>query len=254
MSMFRKWSKSSKSQAEPAPRFEAVLAPAQPFWAIGDVHGCHAQMRSILNYIDSADSVAPVIFVGDYVDRGEDSKNVLSDILELQKTADREVICLKGNHEEMVLRFLDDPGKTGPGWLRYGGLQTLASFSVRANASDPDQLAQTRDALVEAMGDEMITWLREMPSCWVSGNVAVTHAGANPNSPMSEQTTKSLHWGHPDFERIPRQDGMWVVHGHTIVDQPKIEAGRISIDTGAYATGHLTTAYVSAAGINFSTT
>ena len=108
-----------------------------------------------------------------------------------------------------------------------------------------------RDQLVAGMGDFMLQWLKGLPSIWRSGNVAVVHAGANPLVPKESQSSAVLHWGHPDFSKRRRNDGVWVMHGHTIVNEPQIENGRIGIDTGAYATGRLTLAYVDAGGVTF---
>mgnify|MGYP000327236838 CR=1 FL=1 len=233
------------------PKFDAAITPAVPFFAIGDVHGCLGKMQTLLQAISAKDAEAPIIFVGDYVDRGEQSAQVLAHVMEMD--ANPNVTCLIGNHEEMMLSFLDDPQKKGARWLRYGGLQTLASFGVRgiATGMKGEALDQAASGLREAMGDEMIAWLRALPTHWVSGNIAVVHAAADPGLPMSEQSAKTLRWGHPDFEDEVRTDGTWVLHGHTIVDQAHMTAGRIAIDTGAYATGRLTAAHVTAGDVTF---
>ena len=220
--------------------------PDQPLVVVGDVHG----RADLLHRLPETAAGVQVVFVGDYIDRGENS----ADVLRILQAAPQ-VICLMGNHEEMMLRFIDAPDKHGPRWLRYGGLQTLASFSVplgSETASDA-ALITARDALVEAMGDGLITWLRALPSSWQSGNVVVTHAGADPNKPIDLQDPSALRWGHPDFDRVRRTDGLWIAHGHTIVDAPVMDHGRINVDTGAYATGRLTMAHISAQGVNFET-
>lgn len=223
-----------------------VPAPDGPFRAIGDVHGC----ADLLDRALARPFRGQTICVGDYVDRGEHSAGVLR---LLQARPD--VICLSGNHEAMMLEFLDTPAEAGPRWLRNGGLQTLGSFGVAGvtERSDATTLRAARDTLADAMGADLITWLRHLPTRWQSGNVAVVHAGADPRIPLQEQAVSHLHWGHPEFARTPRADGIWVVHGHTIVDTPTATAGRIAIDTGAYATGCLTMARVSADGISFET-
>jgi len=231
--------------------FDAPIAPEVPFFAIGDVHGCASKLDRLLNKIDEIDPSIPKVLVGDYVDRGEESAKVLRRAFELSQTSN--AICLIGNHEEMLLNFLEHPQDNGPRWLRYGGLQTLASFGVggvsaSTTGSDLDEIAT---ALRDAMGHELITWLTNLPTHWVSGNIAVVHAGADPSLPISLQVAKTLRWGHPDFEKTVRDDGVWVVHGHTIVDQPSMTAGRIAIDTGAYASGKLTAAHIHASGVDF---
>jgi serine/threonine protein phosphatase 1 len=229
----------------PPPPFP-VVAPDQPFTAIGDIHGRVDLLRKALDQI----AHAPIICVGDYVDRGDHS----ADVLRLLITRP-DIHCLAGNHEAMMLAFIDDPAKAGPRWLRYGGLQTLASFGVYAatETSDAKTLEAASDALKDAMGPQLIQWMRHLPTRWHSGNVAVVHAGADPSVPLDLQSEKTLLWGHPDFTQKARDDGVWVVHGHTIVDQPCAQNGRIAIDTGAYATGRLTAAHVSTDGVRFQT-
>ncbi len=232
-------------------QFEAPIQPEAPFFAIGDIHGCAPKLQSLLKKLHAIDLNLPIIFVWDYVDRGEDNADVLRQVMALSKQAN--VTCLIGNHEEMMLNFLENPQRYASRWLRYGGLQTLASFGVRGvsagNKGEPLDAAAAN--LREAMGEEMIDWLRALPTHWVSGNVAVVHAAADPALPISEQLPKTLRWGHPDFEDTARTDDVWVLHGHTIVDQANATAGRIAIDTGAYATGRLTAAHVTNDNVTF---
>lgn len=234
--------------SEPAPQpFTAPLAPDASFCVVGDIHGSLRLLERLFEMIETeVGQTCPLVFVGDYVDRGEQSAQVLHLLYEMSRQDGREVICLIGNHEDMMLKFLDDPVSSGPRWLRYGGLQTLSSFGVGAisERSSPDHLLAARDALEQAMGDDMIDWLQNLPTTWKSGNVVVVHAGADPSVPIQEQSARVLKWGHPDFQRITRDDGNWIVHGHTIVDAVQANAGRLSIDTGAYATGRLSAVYV----------
>jgi serine/threonine protein phosphatase 1 len=134
--------------------------------------------------------------------------------------------------------------------LRYGGLQTIASYGVGLGSKK--DFSRVRDQLASAMGTDMIEWLRTLPKDWVSGNVAVVHAGADPLVPIAHQRSSHLLWGHPEFEIVPRNDGVWVLHGHTIVSDPYAVNGRIAVDTGAYATGRLTVAHVLADHVSFS--
>jgi serine/threonine protein phosphatase 1 len=213
-----------------------------PVGIIGDVHG-RADLLSAL--VGRLDGKARILLVGDYIDRGEESAQVLDYLI-----ARPEIECLMGNHEAMCLAFLDNPMKHGARWLRNGGLQTLASFGVPASP-DPDSFPGVRDALARSMGDERIDWLRALPLFRQVGNLVVTHAGADPARPFPEQEDRSLLWGHPDFGRTPREDGLWVAHGHVIVDDPFVRDGRIAVDTGAYATGRLTAALVSGDAVDF---
>jgi serine/threonine protein phosphatase 1 len=245
-----------RARGEPAAGFAPPpLAPTQSFAAIGDVHGRADLLDALLIRIGSELPEGPVICVGDYVDRGEDSAAVLRR-LQAENTSDRSpLICLAGNHEDMLLKFLDEPEKSGQMWLRNGGLQTLASFGVGGitPATTGAALVKARDALALRMGDDLIDWLRALPVTWTSGNVTVLHAGADPALPLSEQKRQTLLWGHKDFASRPRSDGQWIIHGHTIVPEPESTGGRIAIDTGAFATGRLTAAIVTPDSLRFVT-
>lgn len=230
-----------------------AIEPEQRFIAIGDVHGCCDLLSATLQQIEDVVPDVPIVFVGDYVDRGEQSAQTLRLLTGLSKRDPEKFICLRGNHEEMMLQFLDAPAEHGRRWMRHGGLQTLASFGVGGvhEGARGETLVAARDALIKALGEELIGWLHQLPRKWMSGNVAVVHAGADPNLPIDQQPDHALTWGHSDFLSVPRQDGIWVVHGHTIVSSPAVVQGRIEIDTGAYATGRLTAVGIEHDSIDF---
>jgi len=207
---------------------------------IGDVHGRADLLSLALMRIEDA----KIICVGDYIDRGPDSALVLEMLMQRP-----DVICLGGNHETMFLSFLDDPERHGQIWLRHGGTATLGSFGVEYD--ERIDHTELRDEIANVMGASLIDWLRARPSLWQSGNVAVVHAAANPSQPIDKQIEEDLRWGHRNFTRRRRRDDVWVVHGHTLVPQPKMADGRIAIDTGAYATGRLCVARISAAQVTF---
>lgn len=229
--------------------FDAPLEPDVPFYAIGDVHGCDMLLaRLLVRLAEQTHPDAMLVCVGDYVDRGEQSAQVLQRLHRLSGEAGGNMICLKGNHEAMLLDFLDNPVESGPRWLRHGGLQTVASYGlplVPRTAPDAEWRA-LRDRLRAALGEDIERWLRDLQFWWKTGNVAVVHAGADPRQPMDGQMPETLLWGHPDFERMARRDGVWIVHGHTIVSEAAPVRGRIPVDTGAYATGRLTAVLVEA--------
>lgn len=228
--------------------------PSEPFVAVGDVHGRADMLRNIGQQIKSQCPDWSVVFLGDYIDRGNHSREVLEMLLSVSARSTPPVTCLMGNHERMLLDALDNPESAVPRWLRNGGLQTLASFGValpRGNSTDPAALCAMRDALASAMGEEMIAWLRARPLMWQNGNIWALHAGADPDKPLPEQAEAVLLWGHPAFLHTPRRDGQWIVHGHTIVDAPRAEHGRIAVDTGAYATGRLSAALITEGEVHF---
>lgn len=236
-------------------RFSGEILPEQAFVAVGDIHGRADLLDRLLADLESGPHAElPIVFVGDYVDRGEQSADVLRLLTERAEAGN--TVCLLGNHEQMLLNFLEDPANQGPRWLRYGGLQTMASYGLPlvAQTAPEEAWVDAREALFDAMGHDLIQWLHDLPALWQSGNVAVLHAGADPEQPMDQQERRTLVWGHPEFDTEDRRDGVWVVHGHTIVDNAVAERGRISIDTGAYATGTLSAAVVAPGEVSFLTT
>ncbi len=221
--------------------FDTPMQPEEPVAAIGDVHGCDGLLARLL---DEVERVAPghrAVVLGDVVDRGENSADALRRLL-----ARPDVLCLRGNHEDMMLRFLEEPETQGRQWLRNGGLQTLASFGVGGLGlgADGPALRGAADRLRDAMGEELLGWMRRWPLWHRTGNILLTHAGADPRRAPEDQDPEVFLWGHPHFETETRTDGVWVVRGHVIRAEPQAEAGRIEVDTGAYATGRLAAALI----------
>jgi serine/threonine protein phosphatase 1 len=235
------------SKSEPNPAFTATIDPEQPLFVIGDVHGCAEQLNRLLA---KQPNDSQLVFVGDLVDRGPNSADVLQTVMGACRAG---AICLAGNHEAMMLDFLDRPTERGARWFRFGGLQTLESLKIGgvSEHSDAAALLAGRDALETLLGGEIIAWLRGLPTQWHSGNVHVVHASADPGQPMNNQEIKTLIWGHPDFATRNRTDDQWVVYGHTIHEHPTAVQGRIAVDTGAFATGRLTAAHITKDNVCF---
>ena len=236
--MLNRWFKRRQPDPEPEPHFDPIT-PDVPVVAIGDIHG----RFDLLERLPEPSPDTRVICVG------EQSAQVLRAL-----HSQPDIITLMGNHEQMMLKFIDNPKENGQRWLRYGGLQTLSSFDVSgvSQTSSGAELERARDALREAMGDALVDWVTNLPTSWVSGNVAFVHAAANPLISLKDQESRTLLWGHEDFGRKRRRDGMWIVHGHTIVDTPMVKGGVVSIDTGAYATDKLTAATIHNGEVEFS--
>ena len=147
-----------------------------------------------------------------------------------------------GNHERMLLDFLSDPTLRASRWLRAGGTQTLASFGIAEPERTPDGYDEAARALLQAMEPGLLDWVAARPLSWHSGNLWVVHAAADPQHSMPAQSARVLLWGHPEFDAIARNDGVWVAHGHTAIDAPRIANGRVNVDTGAWKTGQLSAA------------
>ncbi|MEL6640122.1 MAG: metallophosphoesterase family protein [Pseudomonadota bacterium] len=231
-----------KKRAQTGDKIANVLQPDAPFYAIGDIHGRLDLLDVLMQQIDP-EANQKLVFLGDYIDRGPDAAGVLKWLFDLEYRRPDQVVCLMGNHERMMLDFIDDPLGRGNIWLRHGGLATLESFGVhRATIhDDPMHLCQ---ALERALDPAMTAWLRQLPLSWHSGNVWCVHAAMDPIKTPTAQRSKTMLWGHPAFLRTSRQDNACVVHGHTTVGAPEIHNSRIAIDTGAYHTGRLTAAYL----------
>ena len=212
--------------------------PLHPVAVVGDIHGRYDLLRRLLAKLDGE---AKIVFVGDLVDRGEASAEVLREVCSLVRSDPDRITCLMGNHEYMLLNFLKDPSAGGARWIRNGGLQTLASFGIGGLSETSSEAALTEAAakLRDRLSADVLEWLSRLPLLWRSGNLTAVHAAADPSRPIESQDLQHLLWGHPDFLSGKRRDGQWVVHGHTVVEQPVIEKSRIAIDTGAYFTGRL---------------
>lgn len=234
----------------------AAPCPVRRSYVIGDIHGDDRRLCLLLDQIEAdaraAQTDPTLVFVGDYIDRGEDSRRVLERVFALSETKRGQVICLMGNHERMLLEFLSNPRRTGL-WLRCGGLQTLASYGVgqiteAADAEDRERAAMDLRRRMEASAPGILDWLRARPRSWQNGNLFVSHAGGSPTMPIPLQTDRDLVWGHPQFGQVPRSDGFWAVCGHWTVPRPKAADGTILIDTGAGQGGDLTAVAFDAAG------
>lgn len=242
-----------RKQAVERPVFDTPLASAGPVYAVGDVHGRADLLARLLARIDedrAARGGGEIVFLGDYVDRGDHSREVLDLLLERAERAEPPV-CLMGNHERMLLDFVDEP-ESGRRWLRFGGLQTLMSYGVTVVGQAGD-LTPARDALVETMGPHLPFLQERLKLSHRSGNVLFVHAAADPAAAPESQPEGTLLWGAPGFESTPRTDGVWVVHGHTVVSAPRAQAGRIAVDTGAYFSGRLTAARIDGDALDFIT-
>ncbi|MDB5653456.1 MAG: serine/threonine protein phosphatase [Tardiphaga sp.] len=212
-------------------------------YAISDIHGRSDLLQQLFTVIDvdiktSQPARAIQVFLGDYVDRGPDSRGVL-DLL-IERGQSHETVFLKGNHESFFLDVLHDPAKLSD-WRQYGGLLTLLSYGVHPtmNPNSKDQVTLIK-ALVEAMPADHVRFLENLQPSFTCGDFFFVHAGVRPGVPLDKQREEDLFWIREDFLNSEDDFGKFVVHGHTPVSVPDIRRNRINIDTGAYATGNLT--------------
>jgi serine/threonine protein phosphatase 1 len=212
-------------------------------YAIGDVHGRLDLLNRLLGAIskDSAGFCGDriLIFLGDYVDRGPDSRGVLDLLLQI-KPRDTDLHFLKGNHESALLQFLKDPGFFRL-WRRYGAMQCLQSYGVDVPLDEDDAAFEAaRDALVAALPEEHVQFLENLEVSFELGDYFFVHAGIRPGIPLHRQSEEDLLWIREEFLTSAMNFGKVIVHGHTPTLEPTVRANRIGLDTGAYTTDRLT--------------
>ena len=212
-------------------------------YAIGDIHGRVDLLDQVLLRIDAHATAHPVsrpveVFLGDYIDRGPASREVLDRLS--ARTRTRETMCLKGNHETFIEAFIKDPTILSD-WGRYGGIETLLSYglvpSVNMGPAEQIELAATFSEVLPLGHRIFLGSLRPSFTC---GDYFFVHAGVRPGIPLAKQREEDLLWIRDDFLLYEDDFGKVVVHGHTPVREPDVRPNRINIDTGAYATGQLT--------------
>ncbi len=217
-------------------------------YAIGDIHGALDKLRAAHAVIDrdmASHGPAPVVHLGDLVDRGPDSRGVIDALME-GLAAGRDWVVLKGNHDRMFAGFLraadwHDPRlRPDLSWLhpRLGGAQTLESYGVRAAADRPVIAVQTE--AVRLVPARHKAFLDGLPMILRRGEAAFVHAGLRPGVPLDRQLEDDLTWIREPFLSDARDHGALVVHGHTVVDRPTHYGNRVNIDTGAGYGGPLT--------------
>jgi len=221
------------------------LPDGELLYAVGDIHGRSDLLATLLHQIeaDAADGEAAkktLVFLGDYVDRGPDSRGVIEMLLN-GLPAGFDAYFLKGNHEAMLLDFLDDKGQLDH-WLLNGGDATMASYGV-----DIDRLEATgaapetwRKAFAAALPDAHRDFFRRLRLQLPMGDYLFVHAGVRPGVPLEAQHEDDLIWIRGEFLNAAEPFGKVVVHGHTPVREPVVLPNRIGIDTGAVFTGRLT--------------
>jgi len=241
--------------------FQAGSSGAQAdrlVYAIGDIHGRADLLQPLVENIvrdaetsgASADRPADLVILGDVVGRGPDTRQALDYLMEVSAWPQFRPVCLMGNHEVMLLQFLSAP-IANQRWLRHGGFDTLVSYGLGnvGDLSDGRELERIAADLADAMGPQ-VEYLEGFVPSHRNGKLFFVHAGADPALPPEQQPENVLIWGTDDFKRR-RRDGLWVVHGHTVVEAPIAKQGRISVDTGAYMSGILTALKVDGTTVSF---
>jgi serine/threonine protein phosphatase 1 len=212
-------------------------------YAVGDIHGRADLLSSILSRIDVDLERFPIaqsvqVFLGDYIDRGAHSCDVLDLLIDRRKRD--MIVCLKGNHEAYVMRVLSNPSLMSR-WREFGGDSTLLSYGVVSPMTENQhELESAVGALQRALPESHHHFLQSLALSFTCGDYFFAHAGVRPRIPLERQSQRDLLWIRDDFLRCQDDFGKIVVHGHTPIAEPDIRPNRINIDTGAYASGRLT--------------
>lgn len=198
-------------------------------YAIGDVHGCLEKLVPLLECcaVHCGDRIFRLVFLGDYVDRGPDSYRVVDRLLDLQSELPDQVICLRGNHEALMLQAV----RTGDDgiWLLNGGDATLGSYEVE-HAGDITR--------------RHLDWIASLPLSYDDGRRFFVHAGVDSSRPLTDQSEDVLLWTREPFLSHEHDYGRLIVHGHTplATGTPELRPWRLNVDTGAVYGGPLTAA------------
>lgn len=208
-------------------------------YGVGDVHGMSDLLAHLLVQIE-ADSAACgqpalVVFLGDVVNRGAKTRQVLDRLMAGPTRPGDRWIVLRGNHEQMMLEALTgDCEITFQRWLKMGGSATLASYGGTRKQATPERAR-------ELIGPAHLRFLAELPFTHIVGDYLFVHAGVEPGIPLQRQATAKLLTIRGRFLKKPHGLPFTVIHGHTPTDgRPSRGPGRIGVDTGAYFTGILT--------------
>jgi serine/threonine protein phosphatase 1 len=227
------------------PRRPGISAGTR-LYAVGDIHGRADLLERLHRRIedDAGDASKGtrkiVVYLGDFIDRGLDSKRVIELLLD-QPLDGFDAIPLKGNHEDTLLRFLDDVS-FGPAWLAIGGEATVMSYGARIpkGLSRGERFEHLQTELRARIPHSHRQFMERLELMYQAGDYVFVHAGIRPGVPLERQDPKDLLWIRDEFLSLPHGLDKVVVHGHSLREQPEIRDHRIGIDTGAYATNVLT--------------
>lgn len=216
------------------------------YYVVGDIHGRIDLLRQLHAMIlTDHDAAAPsisatVVFLGDYVDRGNDSKQVVEFLCQ-KPFDDFQHIFLLGNHEQAFIDFMGNP-EVGGDWFRFGGIATALSYGAIELNEDPHplQYGQIRDNLERNVPTHHLEFLQELNFSYEAGDYLFVHAGVYPGIPLEKQSRDDLIWIRDEFLKSRHDHGKIIVHGHSITQKPDNRKNRIGIDTGAYASNILT--------------
>lgn len=211
-------------------------------YAIGDVHGrCDLleAMHGLIGEEIARDSVGDwrIVHLGDYVDRGPDSRGVLAFLAE--RAGDARIVSLLGNHDAGMLAFLATADHDGL-FARHGGVETARSYGAELDFSSAVAALRGARELARAVPASHVVFLRDLQRSVAFGDFFFCHAGIRPGVPLDEQDPEDLIWIRGPFHNWPLPHPKVIVHGHTPHHRPEVLPNRVNVDTLAFETGRLT--------------
>jgi serine/threonine protein phosphatase 1 len=238
------------------------IPPGLRVYAIGDIHGHLAALDAMheaisMDLLARPPESAHIVYLGDYIDRGPDGRGVIERLIERRDRGDGiPKTFLKGNHEAAVFEFMDDP--LGSDWLKYGGMDTLASYGIRFESAIalPAEAERAAEFMREAIPRAHFEFLQALSLSLVIGDYFFAHAGVDPAKPLDRQSERDLtcirqpflSWHEsPVFRPLSHR----VVHGHSVSEAPVIRPHRIGVDTGHFAGGPLSAAVLEGREVRF---
>ena len=235
------------------PKGKHRVADGTRVYAIGDLHGRSDLLASMHDMIGddvakSAPSRVVIVYIGDYIDRGEGGRAVI-EILSNPSADGIERVFLRGNHEDLMLRFLEGGGPIGT-WLMNGGIATLRGYGIEwKEGRNLDGAEEARQNLIDALPERHVSFLRGLVHTHEEGDYLFVHAGVRPGIALDRQDVHDLMWIRERFLDSRADFGRRIVHGHTVSPVPQILDNRIGIDTGAYKSDVLTCVVLEADGL-----
>jgi serine/threonine protein phosphatase 1 len=213
-------------------------------YAVGDIHGRLDLLDQLLELIAADDSgrdgaEMEIIFLGDLVDRGPESRGVVERLLEVSRGPMR-VRFLMGNHEEVFIRAVEGDVRALRFLLHIGGRETVLSYGVTAEDYRRLDFEGLAALVTQKVPREHVAFLASFEKWIEAGDYLFVHAGLRPGVALADQSMQDLCWIREDFLRHRDSFGKMVVHGHSITDDIDVRPNRIGIDTGAFASGKLT--------------
>ncbi len=219
-----------------------TLPPGQRVYAVGDIHGRRDLFEAMIRLIeqddaDSGPAQTTVILLGDLVDRGPDSADVLARARKWKE--ERDVRILGGNHEEMFLESFRKKDVLRH-FLRFGGKETLISYGIMPSAKSKSQIEALQALMASSIPEGDLEFIRGFEEMIEIGDYLFVHAGIAPDKPVKKQKPSDVRWIREPFLSHKKPLSHFVVHGHTIYPRAEVCSNRIGLDTGAFNTGRLT--------------